>query len=391
MSSSSATGRIVSLSNGKSYHSMMQCDQGDINQFYSDGGAVTPSFGTNNSPMLIFMPFDSENAATPIDAGDGIVWTVNGVVLSFTSNVSTNKFSDESGHFVKTTKTVTYGSGDDKVTVVLQCLKVVKNLVNINDKSSFVIGASVKKRIDNTSVDLSASFSVTIAKGEIASRRVRIQSPSDFGGTPFTISKKYEKDSKGSLVAGCYCMLEAVAITTDVENGSEYTYEWAQQKAGGWSAVSGDASNPARLTVTEDMVDGSALFRCIMKKDGAYYGQDIQNVNDVSDPYQVYANCVGSDGKPAVEVSYRGSGVSIKYQPYVKTGDTMVAASRVKFRMKLFDSIGTQLNKNGDTYAEGQQPPFSDAVVKTEFEIPEAFITNHMGIDWEIDADITDK
>lgn len=369
----------------------MQCDQGDINQFYSDGGAVTPSFGTNNSPMLIFMPFDSENAATPIDAGDSLVWTVNGVVLNFTSGVSTNKFNDESGHFVRTTKTVTYGSGSDKKVVVLQCLKVVKNLININDKSSFMIGASVKKSIDNTSVDLSASFSVTIAKGEIASRRVRIQSPSDFGGTPFTISKKYEKDSKGSLVDGCYCVLEAVAITTSVENGSEYAYEWAQQKAGGWSAVSGDASNPARLTVTEDMVDGSALFRCIMKKGGTYYGQDIQNVNDVSDPYQVYANCVGSDGKPAVEVSYRGSGVPIRYKPYVKTGDTMVEASRVKFKMKLFDSIGTQLNESGATYAEGQQPPFRDDVVKAEFEIPEAFITNNMGIDWEIDADITDK
>lgn len=391
MSNSSATGRIVSLSNGKSYHSMMQCDQGDINQFYSDGGAVTPSFGTNNSPMLIFMPFDSENAATPIDAGDDIVWTVNGVVLSFTGNVSTSKFNDESGHFVKTTKTVTYGSGDSKVNVVLQCLKVVKNLVNINNKSSFVIGASVKKSIDNTSVDLSASFSVTIAKGEIASRRVRIQSPSDFDGTPFTISKKYEKDSNGNLVAGCYCVLEAVAITTDVESGNEYSYEWAQQKAGEWSAVSGDASNPARLMVTEDMVDGSALFRCIMKKDGSYYGQDIQNVNDVSDPYQVYANCVGSDGKPAVEVSYRGSGVAIRYKPYVKTGDTVVAASRVKLKMKLFDAIGTQLNKDGDTYEEGQKPPFSDATVKTEFEIPEAFITAHAGIDWQIDADITDK
>lgn len=395
MSNGSATGRIISISNGKSYFCVLQCNQGDINQFYDDAGGVSPSFGSNNSPVLDFLAYDSENVGTPTEVGDGdITWTANGVVLSFSGGVSTTKFGSETGHFVKATKNVTYNDGTpNKVTVKIQQLKVVKNLLGINEKSSFAIGAAAVKSIGNTSAQLSATFPVTVAKGEITSRKVRIQSPESFSGAPFTISKKYGKGSSGSLVDGCYCKLEAVVITTSVET-SGYTYEWAKMDASGWTAVTADAGTGNVLTVTEDMVDGSALFRCIVKKDGVYYGQDIQNVNDVSDPYQVEPNCVDEKGKPAAGVSYRGDGVPVIYQPYVRTGDTKVADSRVKFKMKLFDSIGTQLNDSMVTYGEDVKPPFLDNEAKaggSTFSIPEKFITDNAGIDWQIDADIADK
>lgn len=389
MSKSSATGRIVCIGNGKTYFSTLQCDQGDINQFYSDTGEVVPSFGGNNTPILGFYAYDSENAGAPAEIkNEQITWTVNGVKLSFSDKgVSTNSFNGVTGHFERYTATVAIDSNNS---VEIRCLKIVKNLTTIAGNTSFAISATAVLSVDNTSVSLSAVFPVTISKGEITSRKVRIQSPTSYKGVPFKISKKYATDSNGALVDGCYCKLEAVVISVGVENANAYTFEWAKQGENGWQSVTADAGNNGSiLTVTEDMVDGSNLFRCVVKKDGVEYGQDIQNVDDISDPYQVYPNCVNEKGEPAIMISYRGSGVATRFKPYIKTGDTTVDASRVKFRMKLFNSIGTQLNEAGKTYTN--TPPFTDSDVKTEFVIPEKFVSDNAGIDWMIDADITDK
>ena len=77
MSKSSATFRIISISNGKTYYTIMQCDQGDINQFYDDSGAVFPTFGGTNCPTVMFLVYDSENSAKSIVVPDAnIKWFV---------------------------------------------------------------------------------------------------------------------------------------------------------------------------------------------------------------------------------------------------------------------------------------------------------------------------
>ena len=176
MSKSSATGRIVCIGNGKTYFSTLQCDQGDINQFYSDTGEVVPSFGGNNTPILGFYAYDSENAGAPAEIkNEQITWTVNGVKLSFSDKgVSTNSFNGVTGHFERYTATVAIDSNNS---VEIRCLKIVKNLTTIAGNTSFAISATAVLSVDNTSVSLSAVFPVTISKGEITSRKVRIQSP----------------------------------------------------------------------------------------------------------------------------------------------------------------------------------------------------------------------
>lgn len=393
MSKYNATSRIVCISNGTTYTCILQCDQGDINQYYNDTGGIFPVFNGNNAPSLLFLAYNSEESAVPAVFTDGQVkWVVNGKELAFTNNVSATSFNGETGHFKRGTKDIQVGNK----TYQVQTLTVIKNLVNINDKQSFAIIAYASQSVENTSFDLSAVFPVTIAKGEVNSKRVRIQSPTSFKGTPFQISKKYETDKNGTLVEGCYCKLEAVAITNDVNSAAAFAYYWYQQKDGNWSKL---AETSSILTVTEPMVDGSALFKCLLKtknSDGTEtdFGMDIQNVNDVSDPYQVYPNCVNNftDMKPAVAVSYKRSGVPIRYAPYIKQqgADKKIDASRCTFSVSLFNGVGTLLNGKNSGY----NPPFLNTDKRSgssaQFEIPEPFISDNNGVDVLFECDIAD-
>lgn len=369
MSKSSSTFQIISLSNGKSYYPLLQCDQGDINQYYNDVNDVVPVFNANNSPILMFLLYDSENSASLVAIKDGnIVWTVNGKVLQFTGGVSSTTFGENntSGHFVKMVKEM---NG-----VSVQCLKVVKNLLDINGKSSFSITATATVPADNTSFSPSASFPVTIGYGDVSSKKVRIQSPKSYKGVPFVISEK-----------GGSCQLEAVVVTSSGTATTGFSYKWYQQQDGAWVLLSSQTSSI--LTVTETMVDGAALFKCEISNTNGVYGTDIQSVTDISDPWQVYPNPVDSNGKPVSLVSYKGSGVAIRFQPYVKHAgsDSKLDASKCKFTMGLFDSVGTKLNTKDAVVT----PPFLDSDEKTEFVIPESFITANNGIDGEVISTIT--
>lgn len=374
MSKSSSTFQIISLSNGKSYYPLLQCDQGDINQYYNDAGAVVPVFNNTNSPILMFLLYDSENNAKSVAIKDSnIVWTVNGKVLQFVGGVSSTTFGENniSGHFVKMAKEI---NG-----VSVQCLKVVKNLLDINGKSSFAITATATVPVDNTSFSPSASFPVTIGYGDVSSKKVRIQAPAGYKGVPFVISEK-----------GGSCQLQAVVVTSNNTQTAGFSYNWYQQQEGAWVLLSGQTSSV--LTVTEAMVEGASLFKCEISNNDGVYGTDIQSVTDISDPWQVYPNPVDNNGKPVSLVSYKGSGVAIKFQPYVKHAgsEEKLDPSKCKFTMGLFDSVGTKLNTKDATVV----PPFLDTDVKTgegaEFVIPESFITANNGIDGEIIATITD-
>lgn len=370
MSQSSATFRIISLSNGKSYYPILSCDQGDINQYYNDADEVVPVFNNiNNSPTLMFLLYDSENNAKPVNIADNsIVWYVNGKQLAFSGGVSSTTFgtNNESGHFIKTVKEI------DGVRI--QCLKIIKNLLNINGKSSFSITAVATVPVDNSSFSPSASFPVTIGYGDVSSKKVRIQSPSTYTGIPFVISEK-----------GGSCQLQAVVVTSSGTSTEGFGYQWYQQKKGAWVALANQTSDT--LTVTEGMVEGAALFKCEISNTNGIYGTDIQSVTDISDQWQVYPNPIDSAGKPVSLVSYKGSGVAFKFQPYVKHAgsEAKLDASKCKFTMALFDSVGTKLNGEGAT----PTPPFLDTDVKTEFVIPESFISANNGIDGEITATIT--
>lgn len=373
MSQSRATFRIISLSNGKSYYPILSCDQGDINQYYNDADEVVPVFNSNNSPILMFLLYDSENNAKPVAIkDDNIVWNVNGKQLAFAGGVSSTTFgvSNESGHFIKMTKEI------DGVTV--QCLKVVKNLLNINGKSSFSISAVATVLVDNSSFSPSASFPVTIGYGDVSSKKVRIQSPVGYKGIPFVISTK-----------GGFCELEAVVVNSSGTVNSGFTYKWYQQKAGAWEVLAGQTGS--KITVSEDMVEGAALFKCEISNTSGIYGTDIQSVTDVSDPWQVYPNPVDSANNPVSLVSYKGSGVAFTFKPYVKHAgsDVKLDPTKVTFTMSLFDSVGTKLNGADSTH----NPPFLDTDEKTgegaKFVIPETFITANNGIDGEITATIT--
>lgn len=394
MSRSSATSRIVCISNGTTYSPYLQCSQGDLNQFYDDTGTAFPKFSETNAPKMYFFAYSSEDSGSSVKISDeNIVWEVNSVTLAFSGGKSTNSFNGDTGHFVKEITTL---DGEQ-----IQTLKIVKDLININNKSSFNIKALGTIRNGNTSVTLPAIFPVTIAKGEVGSRKVRIQSPAEFNGKafigkPFTISKKQKQDDNGNFINidGSYTLLEAVVITSSANADSTFSYKWYKQVSGEWV----DTNLTSKIIIVSNPdVEGSALYKVVVYEgsgDGAKeYGSDIQNVNDVSDPYQVHINCVDSFGagaKPAVEVSYKGSGVPIRYAPYVTyNGDeTRLTSSKVKFMMTLTNAVGTILNNEAN--ASIYNPPFKNTDKKDNFEIPEKFITDNNGVDLLIEAEISD-
>lgn len=369
MTKSSATFRIISISNGKTYYTIIQCDQGDINQFYDDSNSVFPTFGGTNCPTLMFLAYDSESSAMSIAIPDAnIKWYANGVELTFSGQISTNKFNgSETGHFKRLTRTI---NG-----VNVQCLQIIKNLTGINGKSSFAITASATGLVENTSTELSAHFPVTIAYGDTSSKKVRIQSPADYTGTPFTIE---QKDGQ--------CKIQAVVVTNEGFTIDGFKFKWYQQINGTWTVLSETSSV---LTVLDTMVEGSALFRCEVSNADGVYGADICSVDDISDPYQVYPNQVMSEtsDKPATPISVKGSGIAMVFKPYVKCAgsETKLDASRCSFTMGLFNSVGTKLNGENSPYG----PPFLDSDKKTVFVIPEPFITANSGIDGEIVCEIS--
>lgn len=384
MTKQSVTGRIVCISNGTTYTPILQCNQGDLNQFYDDAGTPFPTFGGSNTPKLYFFVNSSEDSGKNVEiTDDNMTWMVNGVTLTFSGGVSTNNFNGETGHFVKETTVL---DGD-----TVQTLKVVKNLINVNNKSSFNIKAIGTISVENTSATPTAIFPVTIAKGEVGSRKVRIQSPDNFKGKPFTISAKQvynEQNTKWENVTGSFCQLEAVVITTSSNSTSSFGYKWYKQVDGAWVDT---ALTSKVITVSEPDVDGSALYKVVVMDGDSEYGSDVQNVNDISDPYVVYPNCVDSlseGAKPALEISYKNSGTPIIYAPYVmvRGSATKISASQVKYRMTLLNSVGVILNneENSKTY----NPPFKNTDDKDNFTIPEKFISDNNGIDWLIEANI---
>ena len=100
----------------------IMCDKGDLYQEYDgESGAPTniaPDF-TTMKPTLSFL-LTSSRVAEGVVVPSSIRWYFNDVLISFTSNVSTNTFGGETGHF----KYIPYKAG----TTNYYGLQIVKNL-----------------------------------------------------------------------------------------------------------------------------------------------------------------------------------------------------------------------------------------------------------------------
>lgn len=352
MSKASAVGQITVISNGTTYNALLQCQIGDIVQSYegsiSSPTKVSPDFEASGTtkPIIMLMLFSAERGnghALSNVSNDNVSWYINeNVKLTFDGNgVSTNSFGGKSGHFQKTTYTV---SADGGTSVQVPALKVVKNIVGVNDGSSFTIKAKCIAPVINSSVELSATYQVVVTTATDVTKKVSIAADDNH---PFTILSK-----KGSC--------RVVAWVDGAEtNDSSYTYAWSLFRNGKWETKTSVSGKPNRLDINEEEVDSHGLVKVVVSKGGAAYGSDIANISDSSDPYMIYPNpkevirnSAGTDtdtapddyskGDAASEVFTVGDGRTIRYKPILKPESANPNKTQ-KYIMYIYDLNGNEV------------------------------------------------
>ena len=297
MSTASKTGQVVFSQKSGVYMPALMCDKGDLYQEY-DGEATAP---TNIAPDFVSLKPTISYLLTSSRVAEGVVvptsveWYFNDTKLTFSSNLSTNTFGGETGHF----KQIPYQAGVHDY----YGLQILKNLVKASAGASCVLKAVATVTVGNTSD--------TIQAGD---------------DKYFAIRQK-----------GDSCILTAVARMGASELTSGLTYKWYKLVNNAWQVISGQTAK--NLTVTDSMVDTTGIFKVEVYQSSTLIGLDTQTVMDLSDPYDIITNPVPED-----ETIESGSGGTVVYTPIlVKRGSTTKAKDTL-FYFTFMDSAGVILN-----------------------------------------------
>lgn len=324
MSLASKVGQVTFSQKSGVYMPAIMCDKGDLYQEYdgeaSNPSAVAPDF-TTLKPTLSFI-LTSSRVAEGVVVPSSVKWYFNDLLLSFSSNLSTNSLGGETGHF----KSIPYAAGS----VDYYGLQIVKNLVKASDGASCTIRCEATVSVGNTSDTIQFVYTIPITKG-VGNQTVVTITAGD--GNYFCIREK-----------GGSCKLTAMVRQGVGEITSGLTYKWYNQVNGAWSQLSGQTGKT--LTVSDTMVDTSGVFKVEVSQNGSVIGMDTQTVMDLSDPYDILTN-----PNPADETIESGSGGSVTYTPtLVKRGST-TKAKDVNFYFVFMDSAGNILNTSTATTA----------------------------------------
>lgn len=316
MSYASAIGQVILSQKGGVYMPSIQCNQGDLYQEFMGDSAnptnISPDF-TTLTPTLSFI-LTSSRVAEGLVVPSSMKWSFNGVLLTFTNNVSTNTFNGETGHF----RFVPYQAG----TTNYFGLRIVKNLVKASGAASCSIKGEATVTVGNTSDTVQYVYSIPITKGVGNQKHVTIIAGDD---KYFTLRDK-----------GQSCILKAVARMGADEITTGLTYKWYRLVNGAWALISGQTAQT--LTVNNDMVDTTGLFKVEIFQNGTLIGQDTQTVMDASDPFDIILNPTPEDE------TIRESGDTVVYAPIlVKRGST-TKFKDMTFFFVFMDSAGIVLN-----------------------------------------------
>lgn len=317
MSIATKVGQVVYSQKSGVYMPAIMCDKGDLYQEYDGESSaptnIAPDFSTLK-PTLSYL-LTSSRVAEGVVVPSMMKWYFNDVLLTFTSNLSTNSFGGETGHF----RFIAYSAG----TVNYFGLQIVKNLVKASAGASCTIKGISTVTVGNVSDDLQFVYPIPITKGVGNQNVVTIVSGDD---------KYFAIREKGSSV-----ILSAVARRGASEITTGLTYKWYRMVSGAWQLISGQTSK--NLTVTESMVDTTGLFKVEVSQNSSLIGLDTQTVMDLSDPYDIITNPV-----PADETITSGTNGTVVYTPIlVKRGQT-TKAKDMTFFFAFMDSAGVLLN-----------------------------------------------
>lgn len=273
---------------------------------------IAPDFASLK-PVLSFI-LTSSRVAEGLVVPSSMKWYFNDVEIKFSGNVSTNTFGGETGHF----KFIPYQPG----TTDYYGLQIVKNLVKASGAASCTIKGEATVTVGNTSDTVQFVYSIPITKGVGNQKHVTIIAGDN---KYFTLRDK-----------GQSCILKAVARMGSDEITTGLAYKWYNQVNGAWSVLSGKTTQT--LTVTNDMVDTTGVFKAEVYQGGKLIGQDTQSVMDASDPFDLILNPTPEDE------TIRESGDTVVYKPIlVKRGST-TKYKDMTFYFVFMDSAGVVLN-----------------------------------------------
>lgn len=316
MSIASKVGQVTFSQKSGVYMAAILCDKGDLYQEYDgDSSAPTniaPDF-TTLKPTLSFL-LTSSRVAEGIVVPSSIKWYFNDVLINFTSNVSTNTFGGETGHF----KFVPYAAG----TTNYYGLQVVKNLVKASAGASCTIKGVATVTVGNVSDEIQWVYPIPITKGVGNQEVVTIMAGDD---KYFAIREK-----GGSVILSAVARLGASELTAGL------SYKWYRMINNAWNLISGQTGK--NLTVTDSMVDTTGIFKVEVYQDSTLIGLDTQTVIDLSDPYDIITNPTPEDE------TISKAGDTVVYRPIlVKRGET-TKAKDMTFYFVFMDSAGVILN-----------------------------------------------
>ena len=219
MSIASKVGQVTFSQKSGVYMAAILCDKGELYQEYDgDSSAPTniaPDF-TTLKPTLSFL-LTSSRVAEGIVVPSSIKWYFNDVLINFTSNVSTNTFGGETGHF----KFVPYAAG----TTNYYGLQVVKNLVKASAGASCTIKGVATVTVGNVSDEIQWVYPIPITKGVGNQKVVTIMAGDD---KYFAIREK-----GGSVILSAVARLGASELTAGL------SYKWYRMINNAWNLISG--------------------------------------------------------------------------------------------------------------------------------------------------------
>ena len=316
MSIASKVGQVTFSQKSGVYMAAILCDKGDLYQEYDGESSapanIAPDF-TTLKPTLSYL-LTSSRVAEGIVVPSSIKWYFNDVLINFTSNVSTNTFGGETGHF----KFIPYQAG----TTNYYGLQVVKNLVKASAGASCTIKGVATVTVGNVSDEIQWVYPIPITKGVGNQKVVTIMAGDD---KYFAIREK-----GGSVILSAVARLGASELTAGL------SYKWYRMINNAWNLISGQTGK--NLTVTDSMVDTTGIFKVEVYQDSTLIGLDTQTVIDLSDPYDIITNPTPEDE------TISKAGDTVVYRPIlVKRGET-TKAKDMTFYFVFMDSAGVILN-----------------------------------------------
>lgn len=225
-------------------------------------GVIIPDYSEEkNQPTIYVVPMSQNDMGEIGVASNEQVWKYNGQPLSF----------DESGFslvpegvFMKTTHVVNGRK--------YPAIKIVKNLISDLNLDNDTIAFEGKAGVAGDYVNIYPSMDILIA---------------ETAGDPYM----------GAIDASNYGVItnanKSILLTALLYLGKgvvakDVTYKWFQSTDKDWKELKSDKDAPAKLTVTDTMVESVSTFKCEFYHNGKLAAVTPIQIQDTTDPWKVH-------------------------------------------------------------------------------------------------------